>query len=395
MTLNTLTKEIETLKQHLAVRESFTEEKLKVVVSPLRVSLLGHELDSEGGPSLALTVSAYTLLAFIPARERKIRLYNLNEPGVAEFDPGHVKSAEKNDWRRYAMGAAKVFGGRYTGERGFTGTVYRTLPGSGLGASSSECLAYLKALAQSNNVDPLGWEYAEFTSRIKNGYLKEQAGSLDQLCTLNGRTEGLLQVLSGSGDVSAHPGPEYGKDYKVLIAYSGDPEDRTEAERERRDKECGEVSGYLGIMAGLSSGDRLSDIPPEVFRSNSKRLPPLLKKRAEHYFGEAARVGDGLMAWRKGDLYTLGRLMKESCAQTLEMDKEAGVGAVMLHRVISSGAGVYGSNINGDYVIALVSPELSQQDLQDLLNKYLRVCPEAQGRAFTALSEPEGCLRIE
>lgn len=395
MSSNTLEKEIEALKSHLGTRESYTQDQLKIVISPFRVSLLGHDLELEGGPALAMTVDAYAVLAFIPSEERKVRLYNLNEPGVTEFDPAVVKAAEKGDWGRYVMGAARTFGERYSREKGFTGTVHRTLTGSGLGQATSECLSYLKALSHANGVDPLVWEYAEFTSRIKNEYLRETVGNLDQLATLNGRKNFLLHVLTGPGDVSALPGPEYGKDYRIVIAYSGENEQRTRDEIESRLTECKEVSGYLGIMAGITSGDRLSDIPAEVYHSNSKRLPPLLKKRAGHYFGEAERVQKGLDSWRKGDLETLGRQMKESCAASLEIDKEAGVGTVMLHRVISSSEGVYGSNINGEYVIALVRPDFSEQLLTQALDKYLRVCPEAEGKAFGFITEQEESLRIE
>jgi galactokinase len=394
MSFPTLHTEIETLKAHLAKRESFTDTELSIVLSPYRISPLGSEIDYQGGPALSMTVNAYTLLAFIPVKERKIRLYSVNDPGIAEFDPGQIKSAEKNDWRRFAMGAVKILSERYSAGYGFTGAVYRTLPRSGLGISSSECLAYLNAFARSNNIDPLVWEYAEFVTRIKNNYLKQSSGPLDQLSTLNGRKDCMLHVNTGSGEVSAHPGPRFGDDYKVLIAYSGQPDEKAPYDMDKRPDECREASGFLGIMAGLKSGDRLSDIPSEVFYSNSKRLPDKLRRRAEHYFSEAGRVQEGLLAWRKGDMESFGRLMNESCSATVDIEKSMSVGPIMLHKIISSSEGVYGSTINGSYVTALVTNKFSEESVSDILYKYLLVCPEAQGKAAAFLAEPEGGLRI-
>lgn len=394
MSFPTLNTQIETLKAYLAKRESFTDTELSVVLSPYRISPLGSEIDYQGGPALSITISGFALLAFIPLKERKIRLYNVNDPGVVEFDPGHVKSADKNDWGRFVMGAAKVFCERYGAGRGFTGAVHSTLPDAGLGAPSSECLAYLNALALSNNIEPLGWEYAEFVTRIRNDYLRESPGTLDQLSILNGRYDSILHVLTGSGEVSAHPGPRFGDDLKLLIAYSGQQGENVSYDVNRRMDECKEVSGFLGIMAGLNSGDKLSDIPPEVYYSNAKRLPPKLKHRAQHYFSEAGRVQEGLLAWRKGDLESFGRLMNESCGGTLDIEKSISVGPIMLHRIISSSPEVYGSTINGSYVVAIVSKEFGDDSVSDVLYKYLRVCPEAEGKASAYFTEPGGGLRL-
>ena len=394
MSFPTLNTEIETLKAYLAKRESFTDTELSIVLSPYRISPLGSEIDYQGGPALSMTVSAYTLLTFIPVKERKVRLYSVNDPGIAEFDPGRIKSAEKNAWGRYAMGAAKIFGERYGAEYGFTGAVYTTLPQNGLGNSSSECLTYLNAFSLSNNIEPLGWEYAEFVTRIQNEYLNESSGPLDQLSALNGRHDSILHVNTGSGEVSAHPGPRFGEDFKVLVAYSEQTDEKAPSDMQKRQDECREVSGFLGIMAGLSSGDKLSEIPPQTFRANAHRLPDKLRQRAEHYFNEASRVQDGLLAWRKGDLETLGRLMNESCSSTLDIEKSMSVGPIMLHRIISSSPGVYGSTINGSYVVALVRNEFAEDSISDVLYKYLRVCPESEGKAAAFFADPGGGLRL-
>ena len=388
MSFQKLNPEIEALKAHLKKREHSSDSELSVILSPYRISPLGSSIDYQGGPALSMSVSSYTILAFIPLRERKIRLYSMDESGVAEFDPGRVRSAEKNDWRRFIMGAAKLFYERYGAGGGFSGAVHNTLTESGLGTSSSECLAYLNAFARSNNIEPLSWEYPEFVTRIKNDYLREISGTLDQLSTLNGRYDCMLHVNNSSGEVSAHPGPKFGEDYRILIAYSGGRNENDPRDMDKSLAESKEASGFLGIMAGLSSGDMLSDIPPEVFYKNTKRLPPNLRQRAGIYFDEARRVEEGLLAWKKGDLETLGGLMNESCGALIDNDKGLSVQCIMLHRVVSASSGVYGSTINGSYVVGFVTNEFGEDSLTGILQNYKRLCPESQDTAYAFFAEP-------
>ena len=292
------------------------------------------------------------------------------------------------------MGAAKVFNERYSPEYGFCGAVYGTLPASGLGTSSSECLAYLSALAEVNNVEPLGREHVEFVRRIENDYLKESRGTLDQLFIAYSKKGCMLHVGPGPGDVSAHPGPKGGEDFKILVAYPGLAFKSAAADFNRRLDECRKASGFLAIMAGLRSADKLSDIPSEVFVLNSARLPGELRLRAERYFTEAERVERGLRAWKEGDLETLGRLMNESCRGMLDNCQNVSAGLKTLHEIISSAAGVYGSTVNGGCVIAYLRADFGEQSASEILHKYVTVCPGEEGQAAVYFAHSEGGIRL-
>lgn len=388
-----LNERIEELTAYLNKREKHTESGLHVVVSPYSISPLGADIAGQGGPALGMTINAYTVLVLFPTKERKIRLYSMNYPGVAEFGLGNIKRAEKNDWGRYVRGAAKVFNERYSPEYGFCGAVYGTLPASGLGTSSSECLAYLSALAEVNNVEPLGWEHVELVRRIENDYLKESGGTLDQVSIAYGEKNCMLHVVSGTGDVSAYPGPKGGEDFKILVAYPGRVFESAAADFNRRSDECRKASGFLAIMAGLRSAEKLSDIPSEVFVLNSPRLPDELRLRAERYFTEAERVERGLRAWKEGDLETLGRLMNESCRGMLDNCQTVSAGLKTLHEIISSAGGVYGSTVNGGCVIACVRADFGEQSASEILHKYVTVCPEAQDKAAVYFAHSEWGIR--
>ena len=130
-----------------------------------------------------------------------------------------------------------MFNERYNADRGFSGALYCTLPGSGLGTYPSECLAYLKAIAHVNNIEPLGWEYAEFVSRIENDYLKESSGTPGSLPVIQGKKDCMIYSDKGSVNITAHPGLRCGSDYNILIAYSGQVCHSSPPDLERRREE--------------------------------------------------------------------------------------------------------------------------------------------------------------
>ncbi|NIU87441.1 MAG: hypothetical protein GWN56_09180, partial [Nitrosopumilaceae archaeon] len=88
---------------------------------------------------------------FIPKSEKKIRLYSTNYPGITEFSLETIRTPRRDDWGRYAMGAAKVLQEYYSIQTGFTGVISGSLPASGLSSSASVALAYLRALSYLNN----------------------------------------------------------------------------------------------------------------------------------------------------------------------------------------------------------------------------------------------------
>ena len=194
MEFSTLEKQAEETAVYLKRRESFDESQLGIVVSPYRISPLGAHIDHQGGPVLGMTINARTVLAFIPNFDKRVRLYSMNYPGVAEFSIDNIKSPARDDWGRYAMGAAKALD-EYLGiARGFTGALSGSLPSSGLSSSASAGLAYLYALARVNDQELKPQEYVELDRRIENDYLRLSNGILDQTSIVYGKKDTLLYI---------------------------------------------------------------------------------------------------------------------------------------------------------------------------------------------------------
>lgn len=393
-----LEKQTEEAAAYLKRRESFNESHLKIVVSPYRISPLGAHIDHQGGPVLGMTIDARTVLAFIPIDEKRVRLYSMNYPGVAEFDIYGIKSPGRDDWGRYAMGAAKALA-EYRGiGRGFTGALTGTLPSAGLSSSASSGLAYLKALAYVNDLELGPEEYVELDRKIENDYLRLSNGILDQSSIVYGKKESLLYIDTVTGHTEAYPRPKNWEGFKILIVYSGIPRELTSSGFNTRVEECRKAAGLLGIMGGLRSAKTFSYIPETVFREKSPKLPEELRRRAEHFFAESERVTMGVAAWNRGDMNAFGRLMNESCESSFVNYEVGSPELISLQEIISSTEGVYGSRLNGGgyggSVTAFVRRDFPHDSAAGILERYKKQHPEPGVNATAYFAESDDGIRL-
>lgn len=383
---------------YLKRRESFDESRLGTVVSPYRISPLGAHIDHQGGPVLGMTIDARSVLVFFPNDGRRIRLYSTNYPGVSEFDIDGIKTPARDDWGRYAMGAARVLD-EYRGiTRGFTGAITGALPSAGLSSSASAGLAYLRALAHLNDHELRHDEYVELDRRIENDYLKLSNGILDQSSIVYGKRDSLLYIDTVTGHTASYPRPKNWDDFRILIVYSGIPRDLTSSGFNTRVEECRKAAGLLGIMGGLRSAKTLSYIPEKVYHEKSHKLPEDLRKRAEHFFSESERVTMGVAAWNRGDMKLFGRLMNESCHSSFVNYDVGSPELVALQEIMSATDGVYGSRLNGGgyggSVTAFVKRDFSEDEASGILDRYRRQYPEPGADARAYFAESDDGLRL-
>ncbi|MFI5323284.1 MAG: galactokinase [Thermodesulfobacteriota bacterium] len=393
-----LEKQAEEVAAYLRRREEFTGQELHILVSPYRISPLGAHIDHQGGPVLGMTIDARTVLAFIPNNERKIRLYSFNYPGLVEFSLDNIKTPARDDWGRYAMGAARVMNESGGVETGFTGALYGTLPACGLSSSASSGLAYLRAIAFVNRIKLSSADYVELDRRIENDYLKLSNGILDQTSIVYGKKDNLIYIDTNMGNTAWYPRPEKGDGFKIIIVDSGIPRELTSSGFNTRVEECRKAAGLLGIMGGLRSAKTLSYVPDKIFREKSAKLPEELRRRAVHYFTEVERVTLGVAAWKSGDMGTFGRLMNESCDSSFANYEIGSPELKTLHEIISSTDGVYGSRLNGGgyggSFTAFVRGNFASESAGGILDRYTTEYPELKQSASIYFAEPDDGLRL-
>ena len=384
--------------EYLRKREKFADSDLNIICSPYRISPLGAHIDHQGGPVLGMTVNAGSLLAFIPNNERKIRLYSTNYPGVVEFSIDTIRTPRRDDWGRYAMGAAKIIQEDYSIRLGFTGVISGSLPASGLSSSASVALAYLRALSYLNNCYTSKEKLVDLDSRIENEYLRLQNGVLDQSSIVYGKKNCMLYIDTLSKTVSQHLKPDGRDNFKILILFTGLSRELTTSGFNSRVEACKKTATILGLMGGLKSPTLLSDIPQDVYFAQQKRLPKELQPWAAHYFSEVARVEQGIKAWENGNWNEFGHLMNESSRSTLQNYESESTHSKSLFELTSNFEGVYGAAINaggyGGCVVAMVREDFTQLSALEILANYTSKFPEIRERANVYFAESDEGLRM-
>lgn len=398
MEFQTLEDRASEVVEYLRKREKFTDSDLNIVCSPYRISPLGAHVDHQGGPVLGMTVNAGSLLAFIPNNEKKIRLYSTNYPGVVEFSLDNIKTPRRDDWGRYAMGAAKVIQERYPIELGFTGAISGSLPASGLSTSASAALSYLRALSYLNNCYTSRDELVELDSKIENEYLKLQNGILDQSSIVYGKRDSMLYIDTLSGAVSQHTKPKTDENFKILILFTGITHELTASGFNSRVEACKKTAQILGLMGILKSPTILSDIPYDVYIAHKRRLPAELQPWAAHYFSEVARVEQGIRAWDNGNWNEFGNLMNESSKSALQNYENESIHSKVLFTLTSKYDGVYGAAVNGGgyggCVVAFVKEDFSELAALELLATYTTNFPELREKAKAYFVKSDEGLRM-
>ena len=342
-----LSSEKEKLAGIFATETGQAVEKIRIIASPYRVSPLGAHIDHQGGPVLGMTINAYTLLAYVPGTDDRVRLRSLNYPGRVSFRLSQPDENIGSFWGSYARGAALALKQAFSIQKGIDGLVIGHLPGGGLSSSASVLLAYIQALADANAIRPDPWELVNLTSNAENVHIGLNNGILDQTSIVFGQTGRLLHIDTLKPDVSAIESPTDADPFLILIAYSGYTRELTATGYNSRVSECREAARLLPGFGGNAAVEKLADVKKEVFEAYGKKLPGHLYRRARHFFSEKERVARGVVAWEQGAMRTFGQLMNASCKSSIE-NYECGSQPIHdLQQIVSQTNGVFGSRFSG------------------------------------------------
>lgn len=360
-------------------RLNFAETGLRLhsIRAPYRICPLGAHVDHQGGTVLGRTIDTGTALVFSITDRPGIRVVSGNYPARIELAGLEIPLAMPA-WGSYVRGAYLALTRQFPLRRGIDAAVVGSLPGGGLSSSASAGLAYLHALAFANELNISVSDYVELDRVLENEYLGLQNGILDQAMICYSRKGMLLHLDTNKLIKTYIPAPAGAGQVCFLVIYSGISRALVSTGFNRRVEECREAAVRLGQASGRSA-ERLSDIPLSEFRAHLEELPPALRRRAMHYFGEAERVSAGRLAWESGDWETFGRLMTESGESSVQ-NYEAGSPALMcLQQVAAASRGVFGARFGGGgyggCVIALVEAARSAEVQGRILERYCRQYP--------------------
>ena len=346
---------------------------MKRIFSPYRICPIGAHIDHQGGAVSGRTINIGTTLEYEPLASNEIQIAS-DQFGETKFLAGEL---DVNHWARYAQAAARVL----KIKRGMKAHVNGSLIGSGLSSSASVGLAFLKALADVNNIELSNEELVQLEYRLEHDELGLQIGLLDPLTIVNGRKDALLFMNTVTASVSSIPDPL--PSFAWIVAYSGVSRELTKSGFNVRVDECHQAAEAL-----LPNAKILSDVPREIFEDRKLRLPENLRKRATHFFTEVDRVQQGAKAWQEANLELFGQLMNQSCASSINNYESGSDILVELRELVSSMDGVYGSRFSGGgyggCVVALAHRPSTENICASISEKFSVRHPELKPQAFVA-----------
>lgn len=379
------------LADRFAAETGHAIENIRFIASPYRISPIGAHIDHQGGPVLGMTINAYTLLAYAPRTDDRVRLRSLNYPGCVSFRLSEPDENTGSFWGSYARGAALSLKQAFGIEKGIDGLVMGHLPGGGLSSSASVLLAYIKALADVNAIRPAPWKLVDLTQQAENNYIGLKNGILDQTSIVFGQTGRLLHIDTLKPDVSVLRSPKESDPYRILIAYSGYSRELTTTGYNSRVAECREAAQILSGFSGDDAAERLADVKKEVFEVHGEKLPGHLYRRARHFFSEQERVAKGVDAWTQGAIETFGQLMNTSCRSSIEYYECGSQPIHDLQQIVSHTRGIFGSRFSGGgfggCVVGLAAPQEAIGAVEEIKIAYRRQHPEVADAAGVYLAD--------
>jgi galacturonokinase len=378
--------------------EDVHAKTIRVIASPYRICPLGAHIDHQGGSVLGMTINAFTLMAFIPAKNGVVRLRSRNYPGTVTFDIADIAESTGSFWGVYPRAAVLALQEKYNIKHGISGLVDGMLPGCGLSSSASVLLAYLHALADVNSLEIEPWEFVQLTHQAEKKYIGLNNGILDQTSIVFGK-KGYLLHIDTVGEKVTYLAEGLGEDnYRIIVAFSGHSRELTTSGYNSRVDECRMAAQKLSQLAGRVPSELLSGVAQEDFNRFGDELETNLAKRSKHYFSESQRVTDGVLAWQRNSIEEFGRLMNESCRSSMEQ-YECGIQPICdLQQIVSSTEGVLGSRFMGGgfggCVVGLVQPDHAAVAINNIRDSYQKLHPEVGEQANVYLARSSDGVRF-
>ncbi|MEW5959304.1 MAG: galactokinase family protein [Chloroflexota bacterium] len=387
---------IEAMVRHLVDFHDVAPADIRVVKAPFRICPLGAHIDHQLGLVTGMTLDRSILLAFAPTTDGTIQLHSTNFELDVLFDLEAVPAYQRGDWGNYIRGAALALQRHYPLPVGLVGVVSGDLPIGGLSSSAAVTIAYLLALESLNHLEVSPRENVSLVRFTENEYIGLNNGILDQTVILFSEHNHLTLIDCESVEIERVPAAMPEQSFEILAVYSGLSHALVGTDYNNRVAECQEAAGLLLGFAGRSpaAGPRLRQVDPEIFAAEGHRLPPLLRRRATHYFGEMQRVIDGVAAWRQGNLSEFGALMNRSGESSIKYYECGSPQLITLYNILRQTPGVYGTRFSGagfrGNCIALIDPA-ARESIAETIHRHYPAAHPAEAEKYTIhFCRPDG-----
>lgn len=357
-------------------KELIGTEPAVIASAPGRLEVLGNHTDYNGGLTLSCAVGLRCYAALAPLNKPVVRLATtMHDEAPSDFALDHPR-APHGRWENFVLGLLDALRRRGYDVPGFAMLIDSRVPRSaGVSSSAAMEMSALIALAQWMGLGLPPLELARIGQEAESNAVGARTGLLDQLSSLLGRRDHLLQIHFKTFQTRAVPLPE---GWSFVAIDSGVKHDLTAEYNERR-KACEAAAKAMGVGVLCETG------LPDLHAARDGMMEEAFRC-AFHVLSENQRVTEAADALASGDIDRLGQLMfashessrtqfRNSCPELdqlidLARQDERCIGARL------SGGGFGGISIH------LVRQAHAQDFLQDMLP---RLDPSEAGTRWSAV----------
>lgn len=359
-------------KVTMAFRARFLREPELVIRAPGRVNLIGEHTDYNDGFVLPVAVDRAAWLAAGVRQTPDAVIRALDMGGDEIIFPVNRVAASAGGWGDYPRAIVWAFLERGMQPTGLEAVLASDVPvGAGMSSSAAVEMAFAYAWNVFSLFDLPKTELALFGQHAENAYVGVNCGIMDQMISACGQAGHAMLLDTRTLEHSYIPLPE---DIAIVVADSRVRRSLAGSEYNVRRAQCEQAVRVLR-EAGLESLQALRDVTLEQLLQHAGALSPIVLQRARHVITENARVHATVAALQRGDLETVGALMKEG---HLSLRDDYEVSAPELDLLVETAwtvPGCYGARLTGagfgGCTIALVQAEAVEDLSSQLIARYL------------------------
>ena len=356
--------------------------------TPYRVCPLGAHSDHQLGKITGFAIDKGIHIAYGTKQNGVVEVRSLQFEGRAQWHVSSVPDQKQGDWADHLRGATAALNARYPLRLGLCAVIGGELPIGGLSSSAAVIITFLSALCAMNRITPTPSELIAIAQEAENKYVGVSCGKLDQSCEIYCKKDHLLYMDMQNDAYELIPTAPTMKPYKIAIFFSGLERSLAGSKFNMRVDECRSAGYALLAYAGMDYArfreTNLREVPREVYLAYKDRLPEAWRRRADHWYGEFARVEAGAEAWRRGDLEAFGALCFESGHSSIHNWETGSPELIRMYEIMRETKGIYGGRFSGagfkGCCMALIDPAEEDDVLASVERAYLAAFPALAGK---------------
>ncbi len=304
----------------LRFKDEFNYEFMKVFgmsgnasifAAPARVNIIGEHIDYNGGMVMPAALSLNFYCAIRKRKDKRIVLKDVNAPETAVFTANKKPIFNKELlWPNYPAGVLDTLIKQgHMLDSGFEVLFFSEIPiGAGISSSAAFEVAFMSAISGIYGLNMDMKEIAILCQKAENDFVGVKCGIMDQFASAMSKKGSAL--LLNCATLERRYIPFKFGDYSMVIANTNKKRELASSKYNERLSECRKGLRLLKKKLQIKN---LCGMDINTFERNKKLInDAVILKRVRHVVTENIRVKKACVAMEKGDLKSLGELLKES-----------------------------------------------------------------------------------